>query len=282
MNDYIFDYRLGYIRGGCDMQGFDIIGESTAPMGKIVTLGGYTTPEQARNKTTWADSLHNFSDSKLQILNGCTDGYTSAQILTMFIREVILFRPKLVVCLSGFYNIAYKYGFAQNKQDAEILKNHPFATPRQLAFYRKITSRFGLGYDEVYYGEENNLTAWSCWLKQMEMIDCLCAEFGIKLISFLQPCIFSGNYRRSEQENTFLREQYGLTDTDIEDFCGVFKQEYENIANHAKNIGYIQNISDLFGDESDIYLNPCRVRDEFTSKIAEAIYSCVRDEVKAL
>ena len=105
MEGYIFDYRLGYVREGCTLTGFDVIGGDGAQYGRIVTLGGCTTPEIAQNGQSWAHALYKHAGGKYQILNGCTDGYSSAQILTMFIREAILLKPKLVVCLSGYCQI---------------------------------------------------------------------------------------------------------------------------------------------------------------------------------
>ena len=56
MEGYIFDYRLGYIRDGCELTGFDVLGNDDAPDGRIVTLGGYTTPETAKNRLSYPGS----------------------------------------------------------------------------------------------------------------------------------------------------------------------------------------------------------------------------------
>jgi len=270
-NGYIFDYRLGYVRDDCAMTGFDAIGDDGCPNGRIVTLGGYTTPEMARSSASWADKLYGKMGGKYQILSGCTDGYSTPQILMMFIREAILFQPKTVICLSGFYNIAYKLGLIENKADAGFLKTHPFATPRQLSFYRKITSRFGLGSDEVYYGEENHMPAWVLWLRQMAEINCLCGEFDIEFRSFLQPCVFSGNYRRSERENTFLCENYGLTNAEISSYHEGFQLEYAEIQKRAESLPYIADLSGIFDSCADVYTNACHTKDEFLEKLTERI-----------
>jgi hypothetical protein len=274
---YIFDYRLGYVRAGCGLQGFDVIGGESAD--KLVALGGYTTPEQAKAGKSWAGALQGIDGR--QMLCGCTDGYSSAQILTMFIREVPLLAPKLVVCLSGFYNIAYRLGFIQNnkwhnKKDAAFLSLHPFATPGHLHFYRKITSRFGLGNDEVFYGEENAMPAWELWLRHMGDINCLCEEFGIGFKALLQPCAFSGGYRRNERENASLREYYSLNNQELEDFHAGFRREYAEIASRAKGLGFIRDISGLFDGCEDVYTDACHVQEEYlpalSAEIKEAIF----------
>ena len=271
MEGYIYDYRLGYIRANCTLAGFDVYGSDDAPKGCIVTLGGYTTPEQARDGRTWAECLYNQYSGEYQILSGCTDGYSSAQILTMFIREVILLKPKLVICLSGFYNIAYKLGLIRNKADAVFLKTHPFATPGHLHFYRKITSPFGLGSDEVYYGMENYFPAWELWLRHMSEIKCLCDEFGIELKAILQPCVFSGKYRINERERTFIREHYMINDEEIEGYRVGFQREYAEIAKHTGDLRYSADISGVFDACEDVYDDACHVSEVFLTSLTEGM-----------
>jgi len=281
LQDYIFDYRLGYVRSGCDIQGFDVIGDDDAPSGKIVTLGGYTTAEQAKAKTSWADGLYRSLCGGRRIYNGCTDGYTSAQELVMFIRDVILLEPKLVICLSGFNNIANKLGLVKHIQygrHAEFLKTHPFATPRQMEFFYDITSRFGLGKNEVFYGEQTDMPAYEYWLRQMDMLNCLCAEFGIKLLVFVEPCVFSGGYRRSEAENEALTEIYGLTASELQNLGYGFQDEYKNLISGSKNRDFIIDLSGLFDSDSGVYLDAYHTKDEFTQKISDAVCEYIKKE----
>ena len=267
MDGYIFDYRLGYVREGCALQGFDVINESN---NRLVALGGYITPEQAKSGTSWAHELQKAVANR-QILSGCTDGYSSAQILTMFIREVPLLAPKSVLCLSGFYNIAYRLGFIQNKADATLLSLHPFATPGHLYFYREIGSRLGIGNDEFYHGEENATPAWELWLRHMGDINCLCEEFGMGFTALLQPCVFSGGYRRSERESAFLRKYYGLTDAQLEEFFECFQREYAEISSRAKDLEYITDLSGIFDNHADVYADACHVRDEYLGELVAKI-----------
>jgi hypothetical protein len=271
VDGYIFDFRLGYVRAGCELQGFDVIGGESAET--LVALGGCTTPEQAKSGKSWANALHERDGRRM--LCGCTDGYSSAQILTMFIREVPLLAPKLVVCLSGFYNIAYKLGLVQNKKDAAFLSLHPFATPGHLHFYRKITSRFGLGNDEVFYGEENAMPAWELWLRHMGDINCLCEEFGMGFKALLQPCVFSGGYMRNGRENAFLREHYGVTDQELMDFHDGFQREYAEISSRAKKLGYIRDLSGLFDGREDVYTNACHFKEEYLPELAAGIKEAI-------
>ena len=271
MEGYTFDYRLGYVRAECAFSGFDIIGDDRAPNGRIVTLGGYTTPEIARTGMSWVHALYKKTGGRYQIYNGCTDGYSSAQILTMFIREAVLLKPKLVICFSGFYNIAYKLGFIKNKMDAELIKSHPFSTPGQLDFYNKITSRFGLGNDEVFFGTENSLSAWELWLYQMEQINCLCAEFNIEFKTLLQPCVFSGIYQINDRERSLICDSYKLSSEEVEKFRTRFQREYTLIKEGAKERDFFIDLSNVYDDCKDVYADASHVQDRFITALTENV-----------
>lgn len=274
LSGYIFDYRAGYVREGCELPGFDVLGENEE--NTIVTLGGYTAPAQAKAHTSWADCLYEKLGGapKVRILNGCTDGYSSAQEMTRFIRDVILLKPRLVIILSGFYNFAYKYGLVNDKEKAEFLKTHPFTTPRQIAFLKEITSRFGLGNDEVYYGEERSVPAFEYWLGHMDIINSLCLEFGLRLKVFLQPCAFSGSYTICESEETAIRQTYGVDDAQIETIRSAFQAEYLNAGRAIETRDYIENLSGLFDADADVYEDAVHVKDRFTAKISDDIFEC--------
>ena len=48
-DETIFDYRLGYVRAGATISGFDFIGEEGAP--RILVLGGYTKTADCGSRT---------------------------------------------------------------------------------------------------------------------------------------------------------------------------------------------------------------------------------------
>ena len=277
LKGYIFDYRVGYVREGCVLPGFDVLGENVN--NTIVALGGYTTPEQAKTRNSWADSLLESlgGSSKVKVICGCTDGYTSAQEMTRYIRDVILLKPKLVIIVSGFYNIAYKLGLVKDKEIAKILKTYPFTTPRQIDFIRYITSRFGFGNDEVYYGEKNNLPAFEYWLGHMDIINTLCSQFGQKLMICLQPCVFSGNYQISERERSEIKQLFDIDDKQFEALYTAFKTEFQNFVKIAELRDYIANFSGLFDYECEVYEDAVHAKCEFTAKLGNEIAEyCIR------
>jgi hypothetical protein len=271
--DFIFDYRLGHVRAGSHMYGFDAIGEDGAP--RVLALGGYTTTEQARNGLSWADGLYGLFRKDgvgVQILNGDTDGFSSAQELMMFIRDGILLKPRLAICLSGFYNFAYSLGFLKkrHREYADILREHPFTTPIQLEFYKEITARMGLGNDKMHYGEPNSMPAWELWLFHTDIMHCLCEEFGIRHMVFLQPCAFSGGYAADRDEEASLSAEYSLSPGELENFRAGFQSMYAGAAEGAKTRDYIVDLSGLYS--SGAYSDACHIKAERSGELAEAIY----------
>jgi hypothetical protein len=237
-----------------------------------VTLGGYTMSESATARASWVDRLYAGLGGRYQIYNGCTDGYSSAQEMLMCVRDGFLLKPALVLQLSGFYNFAYKLGLVRDKRHASFLRDHPFATPGQIAFCEKITSRFGLGNNEVYYGEENHVPAWEYWLGHLDILNALCAAFGIRYLAFLQPCAFSGRYERSPAEDIALCETYDLTQAELDAIASRFRVEYDKAAQAARTRDWLVDLSTLFAGETDVFLDACHVRDAHVDRLADAVY----------
>lgn len=278
LDGYIYDYRLGYVRGTGNA-GFDFFNAPDAPAGRIVALGGYTTPKSAKENSSWTDRLAEILPD-YQIISGCTDGYTSAQMLTSLIRDGVLFSPEYIICLCGFNNFAYKLGFLcpDERQNAELFRTRPFTTPKQAAFLKTITSRFGLGKDEIYYGEENNAPAHEFLLMQLDMMQCLCEEFGIKFKAFLQPCIFSGAYAISERENESLCSSYSITPPELGRFADDFRDMYKKTSSEAAGLSYVRDLSGIYNGETDVYTDACHVKPEYLQKISSAIAEELRDD----
>lgn len=181
-----FDYRLGYVKSGTELPGFDVYG-SMEGLRQPVERGGNTRIVTLGSCEGWAEELYKLLGGDTQLLDGSTDGYTSAQAMLMLIRDGLLIKPKNVICVCGYYDFAYKLGVGVNAHDAEILKNHPFATPNQIAYYTAITERWGLGHQGIYYGEPNAKPAYETWLEHMRIMNGLCEEFAIKFDAFLHP-----------------------------------------------------------------------------------------------
>jgi hypothetical protein len=269
----VFDYRLGYVRAGRPLSGFDAIGEDGAP--RVLALGGYTTPEQAERGLSWPNLLHGLflrGGKPVQILSGDTDGYSSAQEMLMLIRDGILLKPEIAVCLSGFYDFAYGLGFLkkEDRKYAEILRKHPFTNLGQLKYYGWMTARFPLGRDKMHYGEENSAPAWENWIRHMDIVHCLCEEFGIRHTAFLQPCVFSGQNVPEKPDFDAFDEEYGFNPEEMAGYWEAFRQMYGRASEAAKSREYIVDLSGLFGGGD--FLDPCHLSETSLEILTGEIY----------
>jgi hypothetical protein len=278
---FVFDYRLGYVRNTGDIEylGFDVLGDDGGT--RILTLGGYTTAEQAKENRAWVNKLYNRfkEDGKsVQIINGDTDGYTSAQEMMMLIRDGILFNPKVVICLSGFYNFAYKLGLVKKEEQdlKEHLQKYPFVNAKQLTYYNDITANMGIGYDKIYCGEENNTPPAEYWIQHTDIMHNICEAFNIQYKTFLQPCIFSGNYKASKNERVMLSREYALSQGDILKAKSAFMETYNHAETYIKQRDYIEDISHEFDNEKDsIYIDAVHLNDEALKSLVNRIYEVI-------
>jgi hypothetical protein len=124
----------------------------------------------------------------------------------------------------------------------------------------------------VYYGEENHLPAWEYWIGHVDILHALCAAFGIRYRVFLQPCVFSGGYKRRRAEDTALREAYALTQTELDTIAARFRDEYDQAARATRTRDFLVDLSDLFAGEADVFLDACHVRNAYVDRLADAVY----------
>ena len=189
---YMFDYRAGYVRSGTAIPGFDVYGPEDAEH-SVISLGGCEN---------WAKPLCEQLGGEWRVYDGCADGHTTAQAMIMLIRDGLLLKPDIIVCVSGYYDFAYQLGIDVSESDAAILKAHPFVTPRQIVYYTAITERLGIGWgigcQKIHYGAKIDKPAYETWCKHLRDMNALCTEFGIAFAAFLQPNLYPENQRLAE------------------------------------------------------------------------------------
>ncbi|MDR1203862.1 MAG: hypothetical protein LBL26_00050, partial [Peptococcaceae bacterium] len=95
-------------------------------------------------------------------------------------------------------------------------------------------------------------------------------EFGIRHLAFLQPCAFSGDYRRGAEEDDTLRGLYDITPEELDGFAALFGEQYSAVPQAAGDYGYIADFSALFDGETGVYTDACNFRDTFTDKVIGA------------
>lgn len=263
----IIDTNLGHTyeqEGG--MHGVMLYGKTAISTYKIVVLGGSTTDGKLFPFKSWPEIMFDqINNDSVQVYNAGVSGYTSAQELIKLIRDIILLKPDVVIVYDGYNDTSEinarpgKYfEFIYLKEALDFARNH-----------------MSHKWDFISQGEEIDRTAaypvlgnFENWLMNIEMMHAITVDRGIKFYAFLQPML-SSKMNLTKEEKGILFE--------AENFCGLKKTSLmgrkfrSKIADVVNSHDYIHDLSDIFDDQEDIYMDICHVREGANEIIAAAI-----------
>lgn len=279
-----YDVNLGYTRY-MDELGFAIYGERNAEI-LIVTLGGSTTDATFGNLMSWSEILYqklrNAGISVCIYCGGmCT--YTSSQELVKLIRDVVPLKPDIVISLSGYNNIS--------ETDQRLAEGEtPFTRKYQAdlvkgAIKKKIknTAQLGVYIDKIGCGLKNSKSIASYWVDDMRMMHAICKEFGILFYGFLQPSIWTGNYIQNSKMDMEELIMVGADDLlSNREIYWNYRENQQQIQNLIHNIDYIEDLSNLFDGDENIFMDSIHVFEKGNKKIGNQIYRVIIKKVKEL
>lgn len=272
---HIYDVNLGF-NFCCDevndkLPGFVKSGEQ-GPL--IVLLGNSTTDGGALYPTpSWGKIL--FEQLKqngytVTILNGGCCGYRSSQELVKLIRDVVPMKPRAVIHYTGF-NDAFQ------TPRTPCVDQYPFAHPQQIALFDEISRKTGDFKDNwclAQYNLQGNYTLgvthgrtrWEMFEDNIKMMNSICKDFEISYRAFLQPCLVTKAGKFSDYEKELLWNTKILRK---ESFYYI-----EEFYKHAKEIkrNYIEDVTELFDDKDDVYLDYCHVTRTGNELIAQYMF----------
>lgn len=231
-----FDPLLGYTRIG-NPTGFSVYGDGEGM--RIVCLGGSTTDATFSDIESWPRLLHqklNSKGRKNTVYNGGIYGYTSCQERDKFLRDVLCFKPDIVISFSGFNDINW----------TNINPNYPYYSSfcsdmaKEHAKQEPLPLSLGVSHETKDY--EN-------WFHNQKIMHAVAEAFGIRFLTFLQPALLlSGE---------LIQTQAWLTDY-IENIVlenNTRKRVYEGIHdfyNGARRL--MQGEKDMF-DASELFVS---------------------------
>lgn len=274
-----YDPLLGFSRDD-DLTGFKCFGTETSKALKIVTIGGSTTDYSYSAIKSWPEILHELLLSlgiENLVYNGGICGYMSAQERDKFLRDVVPLKPDYVFSLSGVNDIAWNHC------------NQDFPYYPQYIVDQIITSTFtskesdgnsmGLGIKEHLEDYEN-------WFKNQSIISGVAKEFGIRYKCFLQPCIFTSNYRKSKFEENWLNElleNWLYEHRSVGRIFAKWSEFYEGSKRLISNVENIIDCTGLFDDISGVYIDGIHCEETGNRRIAEvALRSVITDDKTAI
>lgn len=245
------DPLLGFTRDD-DITGFIKYGNEKLAELKIVTLGGSTTDGTYSGIKCWSEYLHEILEENgidNVVYNGGICGYMSAQERDKFLRDVLPLEPQIVISLTGVNDIAWNHGS----------ENYPYYS--KYVFEQLInTSWTGNKYNEncSMHGVMEKLTDYENWYKNQKIIEGAAKEFLIDFRCFLQPCIFTGNYRMSDFESEWLqilRSLNGDNSISARNLFSGWNSFYKGASELIRNNSKFYDISDAFDKYSGIYID---------------------------
>lgn len=263
--------------------GFVVYGNSSSPDAlNIVALGGSTTDPIDREN--WPMHLHKILTSNgwdAKVYNGGVSGYSSNQELLKLIRDVLPLDPDIVLSLSGINDLGFMHSinmhpmvhpYQQRVLDHLLVETPPKFMPNTMKF---ISRKKRESIPPLYriegrnLGTETSTTPAAQWARNVRLMHTIAAEMGTTYYCFLQPVLGVGSYVPTPQEIKMLDEAISLS----KDRYGNWLREfYTPTIREAAVLPFVEDITDVFGADNDLYRDARHPNGEGYKRIAERIY----------
>ena len=249
--------------------GFAILGDPDSREAmRIVLLGGSTT-DAAICLGNWPPHLHRLIQARgieSVIYNGGVGSFDTDKELLKLIRDVLSLEPDLVISYSGANEVdpGANFPMAHNYQ-VKIMERLAYgATPPVLPNAVALANRF-LRHGSirgVNFGPEIDLPRPERWERNLRLMHAITKALGIDFLAVLQPVLGVGAYRPTAREEAIV---------ETNDFCRRYPPFYEAAIPIARKLSFAADFTDLFAEESDLYLDDCHLKDQGNRLVAEAM-----------
>lgn len=240
----------------------------------VVTLGGSNTDPSAGNEKSWSKSLHEKLLKKgyrYKVANGGIAGYNSTQDLLKLIRDVIPMKPDIVISYGGFNDV----------KNGSYIPSFPTVHRYQKKFYDFLSSFEQMApcsldmrdIHKVTYGIPNNKDCIDIWIDNMRTMYVICKEFGIKFYGILQPTVFL-DYSIDVELQELLKKM-GIDDAQRNDVLYF----YNGVRNRINDYDYLYNLSEIFGNQKEVYYDNVHVYAQGNEMIAKQIFEIIQDDL---
>lgn len=264
----MIDINLGHTyQQKTGINGIDIYGKECLDNYKIAVLGGSTTDGTLFPFKSWPEIMFDqICNDKIVVYNAGVSGYTSAQELIKLIRDIIRLKPNMIIVYDGYNDTSETnacpgryFEFTYLKQALDFAKKH---MNRDWDFIAKDS------------GEEESKDVlpvvgnFENWLMNVEMMHAIAKDRGIKFYSFLQPMLSNKKLLTSAEEGIMfeIEKFQGLQQTVL-----MGKEFRRKIQDVVESHSYICDLSYLFDNYDDVYMDICHVRESANRIIATEI-----------
>lgn len=253
----------------------------------ILTLGGSTTSGYGVRQKSWSEYL-----SEILVENGINhiiycggiDSYTASQELVKLIRDGIWLKPDYVISYSGINNMS-------------IESETPFVHYYQKEFYDSIINFASSSYwgtmHGVNYGVKTECDNYEYWFTQIKMMHAICDSLGIMYKAFLQPVLYSKlKYDETDVDIAFLngfllnKKKGEIEPLNKESMSSPIRLQRNALhfreAAKAVDEPWFCDLSSVFDDEKNVYMDYCHVYEKGNQIIAKKMYENIQDDLKKL
>ena len=253
--------------------GITVYGDDKEEDFRIAVLGNSTTDGKLFSFKSWPelmyDELHNKGLEHITIYNGGVVAYVSGQELLKLIRDVIPLKPDMIIVYDGFCDMLWRSpnllinGYL--KKILEFANENMENDEVDGLFYEKNGS--------VYYGIETNQDMFEKWLSNMRTMHAIASDRNIRFYSFCQP-ILSSKKGKTENEKNMLLSVESLVINHL------INESFRKRINRMPALPvYIQDLSHIFDDEKDVYMDYCHVWEKGNQIIAREISRIILPEI---
>lgn len=229
----------------------------------IGILGGSTS--DLAYSDSWVDFLSEKVSFK-NIYSGAVSGYNSSQEVFKFIRDLMPYRPEVIISFSGINDI----GHIQSKSTIEgrihhyqrdLFENILRRSEKKIgSYFRSTPSAMNkkAPLKSVIYGSKSRLKSWELWLENQLIMKSIADGFGIKFISILQPTLGIGNYSMNDVEYKALHEySQNFRLLEGKNYLEKTHEFYFEIQRKiAKTHSFVHDFSGIFDNYTELYKDP--------------------------
>lgn len=236
---------------------------------KIVTVGGSTSDSQAYLWKCWSQILfEKFREKGKDVIvySSGISGYRSSQELMKLERDLLNFKPDMVVSFSGVNDTGQtEYPFVQSYSERVF----------NIFCHSNISDMNGAKTVQGYTsGFKIEGTLAENWVKHVRMMKAICSEFGIRFCAFLQPMIGNKKEKLSRREWELVING----EPDVLERTEAFLLDAKQLLDKLQ-VEYIYDISDLFDNNDSVYIDGCHVTEEGNYMIADKIFDIIDPQI---
>lgn len=269
----ILDTSLAYTREmGWDFPGIAIYGDNCEYDYKIAVLGGSTSTDGYYNFKCWPSILfEKYSESRVTIFNAAVEGYASAQELIKLMRDIVPFKPDMVIVFDGCNDLT---------RDAlpSVANIFEFTYMKTIMEYVNGQIEAEAGKREIFCGIPACERAIEVWLKNIRYMHAVCEINNINFLSFMQPT-FYGKPKMQSKEDAIICKKWDFHNGEASETIKVSMKEFRKRAPEiCKANDYIYDLSDILDNEE--YMDSLHVFENGNRIIADAIFKVINDVVK--